>query len=167
MELMKVIITEVDEKLTRRIHQHRSEELPTLKPLEIKILGQMSLMMDPIGATLNPASTRDVDALVIGDMLAVNIFREVLKSKGLVYDELSKEIWLPERATFLPFHSSEYLSVSYLDPISALTSKAVKAKEKNRFLVKRGLELFGQELQKEIVRYGGDITYFKQRRLEL
>ncbi len=167
MDLIRRAIIQVDDDLSRIASERREEDLPGLKILEIKVLGQMSLLMDPLGQTLNPAATRDVDALVLGDMLAVNIFRAALKSTNLVYDELSKEIWLPDTATFLPYHSSEHLTVSYLDPVSALTSKAIKAKEKNRFLVKRGLEVFGQKLQDTIVRHGGDISYFKQSGLEL
>ncbi len=167
MDILKTTFAQVDDELSRIARERRTEDLPVLKPLQIKILGQMSLLMDPVGQALNPTATRDVDALVLGDMLAVNIFRAVLKSRSLVYDELSNEIWLPDTATFLPYHSSDCLSVSYLDPVSALTSKAIKAKEKNRFLVKRGLEVFGQNLHDAIVRHGGDISYFKQRGLEL
>ena len=86
---------------------------------------------------------------------------------NLAYDELSKEIWLPERSTFLPYYRTESLLVSYLDPISALTSKAIKAKEKNRFLVREALRVFGGPLAQEIIRYGGDINYFENGALEL
>jgi hypothetical protein len=99
--------------------------------------------------------------------VAADKLRSILKSKGLVYDELSKEIWLPDNAIFIPYYSSENLTVSYLDPISALTSKAIKAREKNRFLIRRALEVFGKALTQEITRYGGDLNYFRNGTLEL
>jgi hypothetical protein len=167
MDIIRAIVTQVDEELSRISDERRSEDLPGLKPLEIKVLGQMSLLMDPVGQSLNPAATRDIDALLMGDLLAINIFRAVIQSHNLVYDELSKDIWLPEAAAFIPYHSSAHLIVSYVDSISALTSKAVKAKEKNRYLIRRGLEVFGKPLEESIVRYGGDINYFVVGKLGL
>ncbi len=167
MDIIRAIVAQVDEELSRLTDERRSEDLPGLKPLEIKVLGQMCLLMDPVGQSLNPAATRDIDALLMGDLLAVNIFRAVINSHNLVYDELSKEIWLPEAAAFIPYHSSEHLIVSYLDSISALTSKAIKAKEKNRYLIRKGLEVFGKPLEEAIVRYGGDINYFVVGKLRL
>jgi hypothetical protein len=90
--------------------------------------------MDERGLALNPAATRDMDALVVGDALAVAIFRAVLRRRGLIDDELSSEIWLPDDALFLPSYSSKNLQVTYLDPISALTvSIALKLPKTHRF----------------------------------
>ena len=123
--------------------------------------------MDPVAKDLNPTATRDLDALIIGDSIAASVLRAILSSNGLVYDELSKEIWLPENAQFLPYYRSENLVVSYLDPISVLISKAIQAKEKNRFLIRRALKFFGESLAQEISRYGGDTSYFTSGDLEL
>lgn len=158
---------QLDAELTRINSERGLEDLPSLKTVEIKILGQMSLLMDPSAKNINPTATRDLDALIIGDFVAANALRSILKSKGLVYDELSKEIWLPDNAQFIPYYNSDNLIVSYLDPISALTSKAIKAKEKNRFLIRRALGIFGEALALEICKYGGDINYFQSGTLEL
>jgi hypothetical protein len=161
------LFVEIDAELDRATNERREEDLPGIRPLHIRVLGQLCLLMDERGLALNPAATRDMDALVVGDAPAVAIFRAVLRRRGLIYDELSSEIWLPDDALFLPSYSSKNLQVTYLDPISALTSKAIKAPEKNRFLVRRGIELFGESLERSIARYGGNISYFRGGRLSL
>ena len=138
MDLIQNVMALLDAELADINRERGLEDLPSLKTVEIKILGQMSLLMDPSAKDINPTATRDLDALIVGDFVAADKLRSILKSKGLVYDELSKEIWLPDNAIFIPYYSSENLAVSYLDPISALTSKAIKAREKNRFLTRNG-----------------------------
>jgi hypothetical protein len=167
MDLIQNVMALLDAELADINRERGLEDLPSLKTVEIKILGQMSLLMDPSAKDINPTATRDLDALIVGDFVAADKLRSILKSKGLVYDELSKEIWLPDNAIFIPYYSSENLTVSYLDPISALTSKAIKAREKNRFLIRRALEVFGKALTQEITRYGGDLNYFRNGTLEL
>jgi hypothetical protein len=78
MDIIRAIVTQVDEELSRISDERRSEDQPGLKRLEIKVLGQMSLLMDPVGQTLNPEATRDIDALLMGDLLAINNNRTIL-----------------------------------------------------------------------------------------
>jgi hypothetical protein len=167
MDLIKTIFTQLDIELARITDERRAQDLPGLRALEVKVLGQMSLIMDPAGRSLNLAATRDLDALILGDSLATEALRGILKSNGMIYDELSMEVWLPDLAYFMPYHSTPNLVVSYLDPLSALTSKAVKAKEKNRFLIREALSIFGNSLEEAILRYGGEIDYFKHGDSEL
>lgn len=53
------------------------------------------------------------------------------------------------------------LLVEVAEPIYVLTSKAVKAPEKNSILLKRALPIFGDKLEKLIVKYGGNPEVFK------
>jgi len=76
-----------------------------------------------------------------------------------VYDELSAEVWIPDEAEFITYYDSDDLSVCYLDPLSALTSKAVKAKEKNRPLIVKALKYYGKRLADKIREYG-DLDFF-------
>ncbi len=167
MDLMDRIIALLDLELLRITDERRSQDLPGLHTLEIKVLGQLSLFMDPTAKTLDPMATRDLDALIVGDSIALTALRSILKLNNMIYDQFSKEIWLPENSKFIPYYHTENLLVSYLDPISTLTSKAIKAKEKNRFLIRKALSVFGTRLAQEIVRYGGDLDYLKTGDLEL
>lgn len=76
-------------------------------------------------------------------------------------DDLSTEIWIPPDATFNNYYQSAVLIVSYLDSVSALTSKAVKAKEKNLILIREALDAYGEKLSSNISKYGGDIEFFR------
>lgn len=160
MDIIRSLITQLDAVLGADTDTRRQEGLPGLYPLEVKVLGQMSLLMDPIGIKLNPIATRDFDAILRGDWLAIAALRSILSANGLVYDELSEEIWLPKFSTFIPYHRSPHLEVSYLDPLSTLTSKAIKAKEKNRFLIRDALTVLGEPLEQAIIHCGGDISFF-------
>ena len=109
---------------------------------------------------LNPIATRDFDAILRGDWFAIAALRSILSANGLVYDELSEEIWLPTFSTFIPYYRSSHLEVSYLDPLPTLTSKSIKAKEKNRFLIRDALTVLGETLEQAIIHCGGDISFF-------
>lgn len=137
--------------------------------MEIQIIGQMSLLMnEEVASRIHLVRTNDVDALLKGKWGETKVFRDVLKSKGLEFDELSREVWFPEDAQFIEYYDSPYVKVSYLDPISALTSKAIKAKEKNKGLITDALKIYGDRLAARITSYGGDISFFSvTRKLEL
>lgn len=52
------------------------------------------------------------------------------------------------------------LTIEILSPIAALTSKAIKAPEKNRILLTEALAAYGDELANKILRHGDDLTKF-------
>ncbi len=159
-------VNQLIEELEKRLYQRRAEfeDYPgILDKLELRILGQMSLLMNKeLSARLNLTATVDLDAMIDGRSEVVQELRTVLKQQGLRYDELSKEIWLPDGAQYIEYYDSPYLRVLYLDPISALTSKAVKAKEKNRYLIRDALKVYGDELSEKLTQYGVDLNYFEQ-----
>lgn len=161
MKLIDKIISDLEEELRLR-REDLGEDFLSNK-IEIQMLGQMSLMMNrDIATKMTLAHTYDVDALLKGRTGEVQVFRKVVKSNGLAFDELSKEIWVPKDAKFLEYYDSPYVKVTYLDPISALTSKAIKAKEKNRILIRNALKIFGDTLASRITSNGGDVEYFKR-----
>lgn len=94
--------------------------------------------------------------LVFASDEGFNSCGKILKTstiKILGRDDLSKEIWLPDNAHFNQVYDGQKLQVLALDPVSALVSKAVKAPSKNYSLIKRGLEIFGDALVKELEFY--------------
>lgn len=161
MELIDRVIQDLEDGLKRRREEFNDGSLISDR-IEIEVLGQMSLLMNKdVSSKINLAATADVDAKLKGRWGEAQVFREVLKAHGLKYDELSTEVWIPKDAKFIEYYNSPYVKVSYLDPVSALTSKAVKAKEKNRLLVSNALKIFGETLASQIISHGGDLAYFK------
>lgn len=144
------------------LNKERALESLRMVPLvEIVLLGQMSLLINPeINTSLNLVATRDVDALLKAEWSIKKRFLEILKHYGFEYDELSSEIWLPKETTFSTFYDSDYLVCKRIDPLYALVSKAVKAPEKNRILIRAALAKYGEELALLIRKYEGDLEYF-------
>jgi predicted nucleic acid-binding protein len=161
MKIIDQIIEELESLLDSANKQRENMGTPPFKKAEITILGQFSLLMDKSASTLLPlAATADLDALVTGDSIARTLLQSIIKTKALVLDDLSGEIWIPKEAKFIEYYESPLLKVKYLDPISALVSKAIKAKEKNRILVAEALKHYGDSLKDKIIANGGNIEYF-------
>lgn len=142
------------EKLIELSNQERfKDDLPFLEKIEISILGQFSLFADnEASKKLTLVATRDFDAILKGDWSARTILKIALSEFNLEYDDLSKEIWIPDDAIFIDLHNTKQLKVSYLSPIDALTSKAIKAPEKNKNLINESLKIF-PELKVKINKY--------------
>lgn len=161
MKLFDEIIEEVEILLEKENLERNEMGAPPVKKTIINILGQMSLLLNETTSTSLPLmATADIDAIIKGDTIVRQYLLNIIKPKGLRLDDLSSEIWIPEDATFHEYYESNLLKVNYIDPISALTSKAIKAKEKNRFLIKHALKYYGNSLSNKILFYGGDIKYF-------
>lgn len=161
MKIFDEIISELETILEKENLERNELGSPPVQKSVITVLGQMSLMLDKTAAiSLALIATADIDAIIQGDSVLRNYFLKIIKQKGLKLDDLSSEIWIPEEATLLKYYQSPLLTIQYLDPVSALTSKAIKAKEKNRYLIKQALEHYGEELKSKILLYGGDIDYF-------
>ena len=114
---------------------------------KIQILGQLSLMLNQAASEeLQLAATKDVDALLSGDIAMKLETKRALKSFGLEYDELSKEIWIPEGATFTNYYTSTALVISVVDPFSTLIAKAKFAVKKNQQLLLQAIAVYEGEL---------------------
>jgi hypothetical protein len=161
MKLLDEILAELEEAIKRINSERESLGLPVLYKVKIRVLGQFSLLADKqTAASISLAATVDLDALIEGDWIIEEELRRILRTKGLVLDELSREIWIPEGSEFLPYYESSRINCIYLDPFAAIVSKAVKAREKNRILVRDAIDLYGQRLIHEIRKYGIDPEYF-------
>ncbi len=158
------ILNELDRWLAGEKNRRRKEGGPYIPKVEILLLGQMGLLAHPsdLSVKLHLVGTIDVDAKVSADRFVVKEFGRILKDHDLEYDEDSEKVWVPPKSTQTMIHDSLHLKCDVLDPIYLLTSKAIKAKEKNRFLVQEALVLFGNELEELIVRHGGDLDYFRK-----
>ncbi|MBS1962192.1 MAG: hypothetical protein JST04_08250 [Bdellovibrionales bacterium] len=122
----------------------------------------MSLLSnEAVSAVLSLAETGDLDALVDAEYAVLRELKTLLRDVGLIYDELSPEIWIPPGASFETLFEFSNIVVKRIDPESALVSKAVKAREKNRLLVQEAVasEKFPNLLAR-IEKHGGDLAYF-------
>jgi hypothetical protein len=97
------------------------------------------LVHEKASAILNLTQTADLDATLTMDDTVKEELKSLLRNNGYMLDEDSNLIWIPEGAEFLPFLELNNLVVESIDPESALVSKAVKAPEKNRQLIRQAI----------------------------
>ena len=129
----------------------------------IQILGQFSLLLHP-EVNLNLAGTQDFDAKVKATENEYSLRKKLaglLHEEGLELESDVHLIWIPSESTFTPILQTQRIRCEVLDPLFALCSKAVKAKEKNKILVRDALKVYGQPLRDLIEKHGGDCGYFE------
>lgn len=153
MPFLPRLIAKLEEQIQTENNERIREHLPILPRLKITLLGQIALMVqDTRGIPV--AATADFDAWVPGEWESKRIFLDTLRSFGLQYDKLSREIWMPEEAKPYVVHESPLLLIETFRPIDIFVSKAVKAPEKNKFLLRHALAVFGEELEKRLEQHG-------------
>ena len=137
---LKGIFQELDQRIDRLNTARRAEGLLVLAQAEVRLLGQMSLLAnEKVSALLTLVATADLDALLTMDAVVKQMLTELLQKRGLVYDEDSYLIWIPQGASFEPLYKFKNLVVTLIDPESALVSKAVKAPAKNKQLIREAI----------------------------
>lgn len=142
--------------------ERQQDNAPPLDRIEIRILGQMSLLLDEAAvAALSPVATFDFDVVIKGGWIARRILKEILSEHRLELDDLSSEIWMPPETKYISVHHSDSLLVERSEPLYTLVSKAIMAPAKNRFLIKRALAVYGEPLRRLIIQHGGSIKLFE------
>lgn len=131
-------------ELNNRIEDINSERInsgiPALARAEVQILGQMSLLAnEKISIFLSLAQTADLDALLKMDSVIKKELVKILKAYGLIYDEDSPLVWKPKGTKFELLFDFKNVVVTNIDAESALVSKAVKAPEKNKQLIREAI----------------------------
>ena len=120
--------------------QRLKEGTLTIPKSEVIIFGQMSLMLNESVATiLNLIQTGDMDAKLRMDYFTKNKLLELLKSNGLVYDEDSHLVWIPEDAKVIELFNFNNIEVKMIDAESTLVSKAIHAPQKNKQLIRQAI----------------------------
>lgn len=139
-EILRSVFSQLDERIQKLNEQRRKNGELGLGKSEIRLLGQMSLLSDrKVAAVLTLAQTADLDAQLKMDGVVKREFLQILSEHHLEYDEDSTKVWLPKGHRFIEQFSFDHLGVSALDPESALVSKAVKAPEKNKQLIREAI----------------------------
>jgi len=137
---LKSLFEELDARVDRLNVKRRGKGLRPFARAEVRLLGQMSLLVNErVSAVLTLAQTADMDALLTMDQILKMELQDLLKKQGLLYDEDSHLIWIPEHAEFEALFAFMNVTVTAIDPESALVSKAVKAPVKNKQLIREAI----------------------------
>ena len=159
--MIEQLVRALELRIERLNKERLSDGEAPLPKLTLVLLGQFALFADPaVRSRFHLSATRDLDALIEGGWNARALVKEALAELNFEYDDLSREIWMPAEATQWLVYDSQLLTVKAFDAISVIVSKAVKAPAKNRYIVRQGLMLYGDELAQLITRYGGIIEEF-------
>lgn len=137
------------------------DSLAPLPRLEITLLEQISLLVrSEVTNKIPLASTSDFDAWITSSWELKRILTSTLEKFGLHYDQLSKEIWMDPDAKKEILYESDLLKIEAFHPIDVIVSKALKAPEKNKFLVQHGLLLYGSALEEKLKKFNIDKERF-------
>lgn len=162
MDPVLEILETLDAALVTESSQREKDGVPGLSRARIQILGQMSLVLNPdVAKRIQLFATQDVDAVISGDWIVTRLFKAALEANNLQFDFHSQDIWLPPDAKYIPIFSGQIIDCEILDPVSAFTSKAIKAPDKNHLLIGEALKIYGAELAEKIRIHGGDPGSFK------
>jgi hypothetical protein len=160
--LMEKIFSELDRAVERENRQRLKDGTLTIPKSEVLLLGQMSLMLnESVNKILKLIQTGDMDARLRMDNFTKSKLQELLEGNGLVYDEDSHLVWIPEDYKTITFLDLKYIDVNLIDAGSVLLSKAIHAPEKNRQLIRQAIESgHFPDLLDKIILNGGKLELF-------
>ncbi len=163
-DILIQIFTELNDRITQENLERAKDGRIKIAAFEVKILGQATLLANDLIAKILPLQmTNDLDAVFeANEYFATHLLRtEILPKFNLILDPDSEKVWIPAGSKFEVILNLHHLKVKILDPESALVSKAIKAREKNKVLIIDALasELF-PNLAERIEKAGGDLDYF-------
>ena len=139
-KLIKKIFADLNQAVELENRQRLKDDALIIPKSEVIIYGQMSLMLNESAATiLNLIQTADMDAQLRMDYFTKNKLMELLKAKGLVYDDDSHLVWMPRDAKTIDLFQFKNIEVKLIDAESALVSKAIHAPAKNKQLIRQGI----------------------------
>ena len=139
-KLMKKIFTDLNQAVEIENLQRLKEGTLTIPKSEVLLFGQMSLMLnESVIKMLNLIQTGDMDAKLRMDYFTKNKLLDLLKENGLVYDEDSHLIWIPENAQIIELFKFKNIEVKLIDAESILVSKAIHAPQKNKQLIRQAI----------------------------
>ncbi|NDC22904.1 MAG: hypothetical protein EB078_11295 [Proteobacteria bacterium] len=159
---LELIFKELNERVDFINKERLVEGGLRVSKAEVRLLGQMSLLVNKkVSAILSLAQTADIDAQLDMDSVVKKELTSILKKYGLIYDEDSKLIWIPPGAKFEILFDLKNVVVKSIDPESALVSKAVKAPEKNKQLIREAIASGKfKTLIARIEKNGGKLEFF-------
>ena len=97
------------------------------------------MLNESVATFLNLIQTGDMDAKLQMDYFTKNKLLELLKANGLVYDEDSHLVWIPDDAEVIELFRFENIVVKLVDAESTLVSKAIHSPQKNKQLIRQAI----------------------------
>jgi hypothetical protein len=160
-QLIKIFNT-LNDQIIAENNERRESGSRLIVKSKIHVLGQTSLLIQPeLTAKLSLAQTGDLDALLEAENFVKETLKKILSENGFVYDEDSPYIFIPTKTKYSNFLMLPSLEVIVIDPESALVSKAVRAPEKNKFLIRQAIASESYpNLAERIIENGGKLTDF-------
>ena len=137
---MEKIFTELNQAVEFENHRRLKEGTLIIPKSEVIIFGQMSLMLNEfIEPILTLIQTGDMDAKLRMDFFTKRKLMDLLEANGLVLDEDSHLIWIPEDAREIELFNFKNIQVHLIDAESTLVSKAIHAPQKNKQLIRQAI----------------------------
>jgi len=167
-KMMKKIFAELNKAVELETRQRLKNGTLAIPKSEVILLGQMGLMLnESVSAILSLIQTGDMDAKLRMDYFTKNKLLELLKANGLVYDEDSHLIWIPENAEAIELFRFKNIEVNLIDAESILVSKAIYAPQKNRQLIRQAIASAKfPNLVDRIVENNGKLDFFLEEDVE-
>ena len=165
---MKKIFADLNQAVELENLQRLMVGTLTVPKSEVLIFGQMSLMLNESAKkNLSLIQTGDMDAKLQMDYFAKNKLLELLESNGLVYDEDSHIVWLPEDAKVIDLFKYNNIEVKFVDAESVMVSKAIHAPQKNKQLIRQAIAS-GKfpDLIDRIIENNGKLDFFLENNNE-
>jgi hypothetical protein len=123
----------LDQWVSRENEERRREGSLGISRFEIKVLGQSALIEAKVNLDLY--ATKDVDAYTDGPYVVKVHFDKLLQKKGKYLDFLSDEIWMPKETRYQSIFAGKNFKGMIAIAEFVLISKALKAPDKNKFVI--------------------------------
>ena len=165
---MQKIFADLNQVVELENLQRLEEGTLTIPKSEVLILGQMSLMLNESATKyLSLIQTGDMDAKLQMDYFTKNKLKELLELSGLVYDEDSHLVWIPEDAKEIDLFNFKNIDVKFVDAESTLVSKAIHAPRKNKQLIRQAIASRNfPNLVDRIIGNNGNLNFFIEENSE-
>ncbi len=111
-----------------------------LRPVEMKIMGQIALLLGLPNEDLN--ATSDLDAVIRGDQTVKEFLKTRLLEENLVLDDEAELIQMPKSTKWNEFFSGKFLNVKVAAPEYVAASKSQFHRLKDRTQLKKLFQKF-------------------------
>ena len=158
--MLVAVARKLDAFIVAQSKQAEEEGLPQPRPCKIRLLGQMALFEADLGLDL--VATEDVDVKANYSHEVQQEFERLLQMKGLKLDPVGYEAWMPKETKYKAVFDGRFVSFLIAEPEAVLISKALKAPEKNKNLIRAFIALGGSDRFFELAEtYKVDLEQFQ------
>jgi hypothetical protein len=133
MVVLKGVFEELDDWIIEENRMAIEQSAIPIDKCEFKVVGQAALLEARLDLSI--AATGDLDVFVKVRYEVIEKLNVILKPKGMVYDILSSQIWMPDETEYTDIYSGEFVTATRALPEYILVSKAKHAARKNRDLI--------------------------------